>query len=120
MWAVVLRTSFPQAKFRMFDPGEKFQMRLFDGDDPDERLAAGVRSAYNHDLRLLFPLPCPESEAHPLGHFTLSAVQGSGGVAEKAQVRYYETMIDLNEVCLSKALKVLSILSLPCDGFEKC
>ena len=120
MWAVVLRTTYPKALFRMFDPGETFQMRLFDGSDPDEHLAGGVRAAYQADHRLLFPLHCPECKDHKMGHFALLAIQGSGGVAGKAQVRYYETMFDLNEICLSKAHKVLSILGLPQQGFERC
>ena len=119
LWFVVLRTTFPQLAFRFIDPGAAIEQKLFQSTSTDNPLAEGIRNAYQANQLLLFPLHCPQSIEHPMGHFTLLAIQGSGGVVEKAQVRYYESMNDLNEICLSKALKVLSILDLPQEGFDR-
>ena len=120
LWFVVLRTTFPQLAFRIIDPGAAIEHKLFQPTTTDNPMAEGIRNAYQANQLLLFPLHCPQSDEHPMGHFTLLAIQGSGGVVEKAQVRYYESMSDLNEICLSKALKVLSILGLPQEGFDRC
>ena len=68
---------------------------------------------------LLFPLQCPESDDHQIGHWTLLAIHREEEI-QKSSVRYYETLNDMNEICFSKALKMLNILELPQAGFDRC
>ena len=118
MWHVVLRSTFPNANFKWFDPSI-YLHRLFSDPTLELTLQEGIRRAFQKVDLLLFPLQCPESDDHPIGHWTLLAIERTEDI-QKSLVRYYETMNDMNEICFSKALKILSILDLPQDGFDRC
>ena len=118
MWHVVLRSTFPKASFKWFDPSI-YLHRLFSDPTLELTLQEGIRRAFQKVDLLLFPLQCPESEDHKLGHWTLLAIE-RGEEIQKSSVRYYEPLNDMNEICFSKALKILSILELPQDGFDRC
>jgi hypothetical protein len=55
-------------------------------------------------------------EDHPLGHWTLLVIEK---VPEKPNtmpsVRYYETMPEDNEICFSKAVRMLQLLGMPSE-----
>ena len=106
LWNVVLRATFPKANFLLFDPSV-YLHRLFLAFDKETALQEGIRQAFTKKDLLLFPLQCPESKEHNLGHWTLLAIDPKG------QVRYYESMNEVNDICLHRASQILSILGLP-------
>ena len=120
LWFTALKASWPKASFVWFEPSV-FLRKLF-GDDQQaqEAAQASIQEAHQKRELLLFPIHCEEMQEHPMGHWTLLAIQKDSATSEQAQVRYYESMNDVNEICLSKALRILSILGLPQEGFDRC
>ena len=118
LWSVVLQWTFPNAKFTMLDP-QCFLRRLL-GKDAEESeavkkdLEQRLKKTCELNELLLLPIQCPEMAEHPEGHWTLLSVHNPKG-GGKAQVRYYESLNEFNEICISKALRICEILGLGQD-----
>jgi len=109
LFSLVLSSTFPTCQFRFFD-AQYFMRRAFgehDEEEVKEELFQWMRSAMSQKPKLFFPIHCDESEEHPLGHWTLLVIESAG-----KHVRYYDTLNSINEICLSKATKILSVLGL--------
>ena len=62
--------------------------------------------------RHLFPVHCPQCAEHPDGHWTLLSLERKDDESP-LKVRYFESLDKANEVCLSRAKKLLQ-----CCGVE--
>ena len=61
---------------------------------------------------ILAPIHCPVSVAHPQGHWTLLAIQTKKDEATP-EVRYYESLEIMNDICFSKAVKLCGLFDIP-------
>ena len=70
----------------------------------DRRLSSGLRAAVSSAHLHFFPVHCPESPEHPDGRWPLLVLEGLGNV------RYYDTLTELNDVCHARAAVVLEAM----------
>ncbi len=116
LWSVVMTKTFPRHSVEYIDP-QFFTSRLFEETENDE-LKLNLRKALKKALqaestsKLFLPIHCPESPEHPLGHWTFLVIEKHVSAMNVHVIRYYETMDDLNEVCLSRANHILECMGL--------
>ena len=77
-----------------------------------KKLEAEVQWSVRSCGRHLFPLHCPQQPEHPDGHWTLLSLEKKFEESP-LKVRYFETLDTPNEVCLSRANRLLQ-----CFGVE--
>jgi len=121
LWNVVLSQTFPEAKCYLVDPVSVLS-QLFDESTPketQERLLRGISNAFSSPSfrKLLFPVHCPPCEDHKMGHWTLLVIDKAN--KDQPAIRYIDTLNDLNEICFSKALRILSWLGLPQEDAKR-
>ena len=107
LWFAVMRQTFNKLSFEHYLPEFLTNLYAAAEDKTSElysRLSSGLRAAVSSAPLHFFPVHCPESPEHPDGHWTLLVLEGLGNV------RYYDTLAELNEVCLARAAVVLEAL----------
>ncbi len=121
LWNLILSSTFVKSGCHLVDPVSVLHTIFQDEDVSQEKknyLVSGIINAFkqSHVYKLLVPIHCPEMEDHPLGHWTLLVIEK---VPEKPNtmpsVRYYETMPEDNEICFSKAVRMLQLLGMPSE-----
>jgi hypothetical protein len=112
VWSVVLQATFKRTPFKWFDQSV-FLPQVWSAEPVDTAVQESMRMVLQKKRLLLFPIHCPESTAHALGHWTLLAVERSHN--DEILVRYYETLNEMNETCKERAKKALSILGVSQD-----
>lgn len=113
MWNVVLQTTFPEVRYFFCEP-QVFLRPLHDQHQESDALSTlrdNLKLAAQETQLILAPLHCPESELHPMGHWTLLAIETKDHT--NPAVRYYEGLDKMNEVCLDKAVKLCDLLNIP-------
>ena len=114
LWDLILSLTFPKSGCYLVDPISVLHV-IFDSDSASaeqrEYYLEGIRNALQrpHVFKLFFPLHCPEMTEHPEGHWTLLVLE-KDEQSTLPLVRYYETMDEVNEICFSKAVKMLDML----------
>ena len=113
IWAVLLEQTFPEVSFFSWSPDSMyvyFQMLQQQDTEGSQLLAEAFRRSVSRYDKVFFPVQCPEgAETHESGHWTLLVVESveEGMRLEEPRIRYYETMNDVNEVCLQRAQVIL-------------
>ena len=83
-----------------------------------QKFEAEVRASVRSPGRHLFPVHCPQQPEHPDGHWTLLSLEKADDESP-LKVRYVETLDTANEVCLSRANKLLDICGVDAKA-ERC
>ena len=83
-----------------------------------KKLEAEVQASVRSCGRHLFPVHCPQQPEHLDGHWTLLSLEKADDKSP-VKVRYFETLDTANEVCLSRANKLLKICGLDAKA-ERC
>ena len=81
-------------------------------------MEAEVQASVRRPGRHLFPVHCPQQDEHPDGHWTLLSLEKADDESP-VKVRYFETLDTANEVCLSRANKLLDICGVDAKA-ERC
>ena len=77
-----------------------------DCEEMRKKLGAEIKRSVRTAGRHLFPIHCPQQDEHPDGHWALLSLETSKDEAV-VNVRYFDTLDTANEVCLSRANKLL-------------
>ena len=80
-----------------------------------KKLEAEVQASVRTRGRHLFPVHCPQQPEHLDGHWTLLSLEKAVDESP-VKVRYFETLDTANEVCLSRASKLLSICGVDAEA----
>ncbi|CAK0864326.1 unnamed protein product, partial [Prorocentrum cordatum] len=113
LWSVLLEHTFPQANFFTWSPDSMcvYFSALRDQDEVCQKaMEEAMRRVLNRYDKVFFPLQCPEGAGkHKVGHWTLLVVEtrNEGISLAEPRIRYYETMNEINEVCLDRADQIL-------------
>ena len=88
-----------------------------------KQLEAEIQESVKTRGRHLLPIHCPQQPEHPDGHWTLLSLEKADDESP-VTVRYFETLNKANEVCLSRANKLLEVCGLgsvpePCNVFRQ-
>jgi hypothetical protein len=122
LWDLVLSSTFAKSGCHLVDPVSVLHTIFQDEDVSEERknyLVSGIMNAFKqrHVHKLLVPIHCPEMPEHLLGHWTLLVIEKlPDKPLTMPSVRYYETMAEDNEICFSKALRMLTLLGIPSEA----
>ena len=104
LWLLLLEQVFP--KLMSYSPE---LLHIFFSESVEDEYARNkvqseIRNSILESGRHLFPVHCPQSAEHPDGHWTLLSLERK---ENEVSVRYYETLDEVNEVCMGRAKQLL-------------
>ena len=124
LWWVILRKTFPTASVQLIEPSffDNDQVCDVDGlpvgltvdgvfkpDRNEKALSWQIKMGFEKVNLMLFPIHCLESPEHQMGHWTLLALEKSTDNHEKLNIRYYDGMDALNDICLKRAQFIVKL-----------
>ena len=133
LWMTLLEQVFPDMiGYNVEHLEHLLRLAEKEDDDSDEamrckeirkQLEAEIQKSVKTRGRHLLPIHCPQQPEHPDGHWTLLSLEKANDESP-VTVRYFETLNKANEVCLSRANKLLEVCGLgkvpePCNVFRQ-